>query len=225
MKMLKIIVIILIVIFGVQSAVVCSNPSANPTAANLRCNQHTEVYLKYKRGEISREMMFQSNTFLTGDTSGPHGVRFLRCKPYKSRREYISLLNERGIGCRSRCEGDKYSCKNNHTECWHVEHIYDQKNSPLVDSDVDIYGNLVMAYGKWNMQMGSKGWWVVQVEKSDVYGGRVFNQSRDNIIKCRRESNAFLRWRGWIIGWWIIGCVYIAMIGGYLYWRCGKKMN
>jgi hypothetical protein len=42
--------------------------------------------------------------------------------------------------------------------------------SPYADADTEIYGNVIMAYGRWNNALGSKSWEIVQQEKSQVYG-------------------------------------------------------
>lgn len=174
MKFQNIIIVLFTILTITNCAVVCND-------VNSKCNQHTSVYMKYKSGEISKTQMFQSNTFLKND-----------CSLYTSRQNYIRKLMSGGIKCEGRCIDGKYKCDKTN-ECWHVEHIHDLKNSPLsaMGHDVNIIGNLVMAYGMWNVQMGSKGWRIVEIEKSDVYGD-IFNISHNNIIRCNGVGNWFI---------------------------------
>lgn len=55
------------------------------------------------------------------------------------------------------CVNDTYNCvRYKTTECYNVEHIIDLNGGEFPKSCNNIAGNLVMAYGRWNSQLGSR---------------------------------------------------------------------
>jgi hypothetical protein len=77
--------------------------------------------------------------------------------------------------------GSVWSCLSGSQECYHVEHIIPRGNSipELAECPTDIYGNLVMAYGKWNVQLGNKYF----SEKNEIYG-QLFADAYREVYKC-----------------------------------------
>jgi hypothetical protein len=137
----------------VLSAVNQNKCSPSPPEA---CNTETDIYYQYIDGDIPASSIYLENTYLPilcGSSIDP-------CMKYKDRKTYIKLLEENNIECSGPwCINGAFSCgKSGNTECWQVEHIIDQSNSDLVDQgyDVNIIGNVIMAYGKWNNQIGQR---------------------------------------------------------------------
>lgn len=154
-----------------------------PLSPPKTCNMNTEIYYQYIDGDIPASSIYLENTYLPilcGSSIDP-------CMKYKDRKTYITLLEENNIECSGPwCIDGKFSCgKSGNTECWQVEHIIDQSNSDLSNQgyDVNIIGNVIMAYGKWNNQIGQRIWPIVEQEKSEIYGN-IYNISRNIIMGC-----------------------------------------
>lgn len=170
----------LLVILVLSFAAVSNNKcKATPSP----CNTPTDIYYQYIDGDIPKSSIYLENTYLPilcGSSIDP-------CTPYKDRKTYIKILEENNIQCSGPwCIDGSFSCgKSGNTECWQVEHIIDQSNSDLVDEgyDVNILGNVIMAYGKWNVQIGQRIWPIVEEEKSLIYGN-IYNISRNIITGC-----------------------------------------
>lgn len=169
------ITIILLLIKYINCAVVsCSNIS--------ECYTHTYVYLNYNNSnELSKLYLY--DTYII-DNIDP-------CRTYTSQNEYINILNNLDIKCSGDwCINGNYSCINNNNECWKVEHIHDIQNSVLSNNgyDVNIYGNIIMSYGKWKNQLNHRVWNIVSKEKKSVYGD-IFTYAKQNIIQCSKIQN------------------------------------
>ena len=149
-----------------------------PDCNTKTCTSHTDIYNQYNyTNELSK--LYLPDTYLPYHTIDP-------CKQYTNRNEYINTLLNNSIYCSGIwCVNNEYSCKDVGNDCWQVEHIYDKKNSILSNKDynVNIYGNIVMAYGKWNAQIGQRIWSIVEKEKTDVYGD-IMSYAKSNILKC-----------------------------------------
>ena len=154
-----------------------------PTSSSL-CNQPTQIFSEYEKGEIPKSSIFLSSTYLPKYGFDP-------CTKYGSRNEYISYLTDNRVACVGPwCLNGMFSCSNLGNNCWQVEHIIDKSNSDLSDAgyNVNIYGNIVMAYGKWNQQIGQRVWPIVAEEKSIIYGD-IYEQARQNIVSCGLKSS------------------------------------
>jgi hypothetical protein len=147
--------------------------------------------------------MYLPDTF-GGDFNNP-------CQIINTRDDYLKVLKDNGIKCSgSWCDSKGgFSCKEGPYNCYNMEHIVDLKNSMFDDYGDQpkmILGNLIMAYGKWNIEMGPLKWENVEREKRNVYGDNVVDQAIDNIQKCYdREhgtTNAFA----------IIGIVFVVLL-------------
>jgi len=68
----------------------------------------------------------------------------------------------------------------------HVEHIIDINNGPseLLNCNKQIRGNMIIANGDWNRQVGQLCWKDVSVEKRLVYGDEIFNSAYDAVRSC-----------------------------------------
>ena len=103
------------------------------------------------------------------------------CKKFVSRKQFVSLLLKKNINCRGWCFQNSYVYQG--LQSYQAEHIIDLKNSILPNCNKNIYGNLIMSYGKWNNEVGQLTWENIQKEKTAVYKG-IFNQAIENIKKC-----------------------------------------
>lgn len=151
------------------------------------CNQHTNMFEQYQKGYLKKTDFFQSNTYLPGNIDP--------CTKFGNRKEYVKKLVDNNIICELYCSTrgnnpGNYNCLNQTTgvktnNCLQVEHMVDSKNSDMVNEgmDVDIYGNIIMANGIWNNQVGGKSWDLVMIEKSDIYGD-IFMKAREHIRYC-----------------------------------------
>lgn len=142
---------------------------------NIQEKKHTAVYDLYKN---NFNKLYLSETF-----GGDLGIDV--CEKY-SREKYIRLLNSKGIKCRGDwCDSNgQFSCKESSNECYHGEHIIDMSNSDT-GYDNNIFGNVIMAYGKWNQQVGQLCLDNVKSEKREIYGA-IYDKAMENIIKCNK---------------------------------------
>lgn len=143
--------------------------------------EHTEIYTKWINGDFN-ETLFLPTTFIQDET--------LICQPV-TRSSYIQLLQTLNIQCSgSWCIDGEFKCKNNNN-CYHVEHIIDMQESlPDVSSmSKNIIGNVIMAYGQWNVQIGNMKWINVEREKRQVYGDKIVDRAIYNIEKCNIVIN------------------------------------
>lgn len=101
------------------------------------------------------------------------------------RERYIDVLMANNIKCIGKwCNNNTYSCENTNPECYQVEHIVDRKNTPYKNCNTNILGNVIMAYGLWNRQMGQLCWNNTYVEKKIIYGEYIVCQAIKNVIDC-----------------------------------------
>jgi len=82
---------------------------------------------------------------------------------------------------------------NHNANCYHVEHIIDIKGPEFKDNynAKQIAGNMVMAWGRWNAQIGSanKNYNVTSNEKAKVYGADMMLKVRNIIRDCINKNN------------------------------------
>ena len=172
-------------------------------------NTHTQTYIEYENGQLTLPWIFQKDTY------APNLKLISPCQTYKSRNEYIGFLKKAGVSCQNRCINGNYSCPTN--DCWQVEHIYDTANSDLSNKgyNVNIYGNLIMAYGKWNQQIGHRIWDIVKQEKSIIYGD-IFKKARQHIIECNPNYSNYSNYSNYVVGilliFIIIGCIVLMIL-------------
>lgn len=141
-------------------------------------NMHTNAYNIYKEKHSLSEL-FILKTFGGFLKMDP-------CTPFTG--DYRKLLIENGITCEGKWCGPNngFNCTGTNTECYHIEHIIDKTNSGI-EGDKLIIGNLIMAYGRWNVQIGQLCWPSVMIEKGEIYGG-IFDMALDNVRKCNEAK-------------------------------------
>ena len=160
---------------------------------------HTDIYKAYKNGSFTNTL-YLKYTYLGNDIKN-----FDPCTPISDsygRYIFIGILES----VRKRCSGDwcdkngGYGCMRNGVttrECYEVEHIIDRKKSaPYIDGNLsrDILGNLIMAYGQWNAQLGYRNsltWNDVQNEKMEIYGETIFKRALEAVEKCATDRNYY----------------------------------
>jgi hypothetical protein len=100
------------------------------------------------------------------------------CDNVPSRPTFINKLPECSW---IHCSHDGWKCPDNNVDCYHIEHIIPKNNSipELTGCNTNIYGNVIMAYGLWNAQLGNK----FLPEKYLIYGD-VFINAYNSVYKC-----------------------------------------
>lgn len=194
MKLALLCLVVLTLIINVHSAILCNKNS-------IKCNQHTTVFTDWMNNKTrSNESMFIKNTFGSNDP----------CRKYTTRKTYIQYLKDNNITCTGPlCTDNSFGYLTD------IEHIIDLKNSILPNYDRNIYGNIILANMKWNREMGSKGWNIIQTEKSIVYG-EIFNLAIENIIKCNQNETKNNKKHTSI--WLIVIIVLLSVYG--IQWIC-----
>jgi len=150
-------------------------------------NEHTETYYNWKEG-IFTDNFFLPNTFIT-NIIDPNDLATI-CKPY-TRTKYVNFLRNNNIDCSgSWCIDDQFSCLVDGKlvlDCYQGEHIIDRRDSipEFAEDDKNIFGNIVMAYGWWNNQIGRLSWDRTETEKREIYGELIVDKVIENIRKCK----------------------------------------
>lgn len=147
-----------------------------------RCNivskEHTDIYYDWHTNLFDKTF-FLNETFFTDPS--------IICTPV-TRQSYIQLLQDYNISCSGDwCIDGQFKCLSNNNNCYHVEHIIDTTCSikEFEYMDKNILGNVIMAYGLWNIQVGQLSWSNVEAEKREIYKSYIF----DNAIKAIRYCN------------------------------------
>lgn len=156
---------------------------------------HTDIYQKWKAGNFTKTL-FLPDTYLPFDSYPMN--RDVACQKLSDdqiqlRRQYVNLLKQAGINCTvDWCINGQFYCGSSSAECYQVEHIIDKVNSdPELDGlDVNIVGNLVMAYSKWNQQVGQLKWDNVVAEKQEIYTTFLFQKARHFVLTCNQPSTS-----------------------------------
>ena len=77
----------------------------------------------------------------------------------------------------------------NNKNCYNVEHIIDLNGPEYTSENKNIYGNLVMAYGLWNQQLGRLFNYPANMnEKTIVYGQDNMSRARQLIEYCSSRN-------------------------------------
>ena len=63
-------------------------------------------------------------------------------------------------------------------------HIYDIRGNDLNVSNKKIAGNLVMAYGRWNVELGKKSYDESKKEKYKIYGKDIMEDVKNILLQC-----------------------------------------
>jgi hypothetical protein len=147
------------------------------TEGNIKCDKlHSQVYDEYKG---NYDVLRQKNTY-----GGNFDDKCMELGE-EYREKYINILKNHNINCQGKwCVHGTYSCKGVESECYQVEHIVDRKNTPYKDCGTNILGNVIMAYGLWNRQVGQLCWENVYAEKKEIYGEDIVCQAIRNIVSC-----------------------------------------
>ena len=107
-----------------------------------------------------------------------YGIGSDVCKRISTRTQYISELSY--LSCTGIwCNGNFGT--NPQRQQYEMEHIIDRNG--VTECPTDILGNLVMAYGQWNNQVGQLNPGGVASEKWNVYG-LIYYRARWNVFIC-----------------------------------------
>lgn len=181
--------------------------------AREECGQsHTLVYDEWKRGAFTGNF-FVLDTYLPNTEDDA-----LSCKEY-SRDEYRNYIKDTVPCTGNWCRNNEFRCQSGFIdrECYHVEHIIDVKNSlgPNGDPAKNIKGNYIMAYSRWNMELGKLCWEDVAAEKAEIYG-TIFNRAKQAVSDCLLEEQgrpSHMDSETWIDG----GAVVVLLLLGALF--------
>jgi len=162
---------------------------------------HTNVFLE--RGNSNEDnFYFVRQTYLYGTT-------FDKCYAMtgNDNSEYRKYISD-SIQCQGKWCVNKalwpngWNCPNK--QCYEVEHIIPKKNNipEFQNCNVNIFGNLVMAYGLWNSQLQNK----FLCEKQEIYGD-IYDQAYQTIKSCcgiapNSDTTGII----------ILACVWIAVV-------------
>jgi len=142
-------------------------------AANPNGGDGPTAVFQTRTNDNRNNYYFVPNTFLLAQDP---------CTVINNRAEYLSALSNAGITCVGQWCNGNFGTKPQRTH-YEMEHIVDVVELDFPDCNKNILGNLVMAFGIWNNQVGqlnSKG---AANEKSQVYGS-IYNLARANVAKC-----------------------------------------
>lgn len=179
---------------------------------------HTDIYQKWKAGTFT-ETLFLPDTYLPLDSypiDQDVACQKLSDDQIQLRRQYIDLLTQVGIACTGDwCINGQFYCGSSSAECYQVEHIIDKVNSDpeLNGLDVNIVGNLVMAYSRWNQQVGQLKWDNVVAEKQEIYTIFLFQKARHFVLTCNQPpiSMDISSMVGMVLGSIILTVICVAL--------------
>lgn len=143
---------------------------------------HTQTYYEWKSGDFTKTLYLEDTFIENGDI----------CRQI-DRQSYIKYLEDNNIFCYGDwCSADgSFSCSSDSTNCYNMEHIVDLSNSLFDDYPEEskkILGNVIMAYGKWNNQIGQLEWDNVEKEKREIYGNTIVSAAIENIARCHEKK-------------------------------------
>ena len=144
-------------------------------------NHHTDAYHMYSKNQLFDNQTFGIHIYNDPCTIIDYNVQF---------RNYVN----QHLQCNKKwCVDHTYSCKYhlNDRLCYEVEHIIDKNGPELNTYCKNIAGNMVMALGKWNMELGRMtidyNYYLSKREKEMVYGKDIMIDVRDIIINCNKQ--------------------------------------
>jgi len=153
----------------------------------LSQDPHTDQYNKFQSCELDK--LFIQNTY-GGLFNDP-------CQQMYSQKFKQMLVNN-NVSCdASWClEKDDYGCQYaGNRLCPNTEHIIDlnQAGSDYNNCDKNILGNMIIAYGQWNYEVGTgssfkSNWENIKREKTEVYQD-IFNMADFYVRNCNCDGN------------------------------------
>lgn len=115
-----------------------------------------------------------------------------------SNKSFRRQINANMICTGAQCHNGQYVCgRYGNTDCYHVEHIIDynmRKFLPDCEKCIDVAGNKVMTWGRWNKALGGvarSNFPAAFSEKTTVYGSTMMISAIDAIQTCCMHQEAF----------------------------------
>lgn len=107
--------------------------------------------------------------------------------PLTRNRQFREFVNQ-ALDCTGQwCYRGKFACdQHGSMTCYHVEHIIDQNGPVGCSWCKSIPGNLIMASGEWNSDVGGlagRNFTASALEKRFIYGG-IYDKALSHIIAC-----------------------------------------
>lgn len=146
---------------------------------------HTAVYINRNATKLGNKDYF----YFDVRTFGSDFSEEVQCKTVyeTSNQPFRNYISQR-FDCDGEWCNDGWHCTVP-MECYEVEHIID-KNGPEFTNQFcnkNVFGNLVMAYGRWNRQLGNlqnKNYKYSLNEKREIYNEERLNMARAIIERC-----------------------------------------
>jgi hypothetical protein len=150
--------------------------------ADIEQKNHTNIYNEYWKNVENPNNNYQfydPNTFGVNIYKNP-------CKVIKYNKNFLNTINQ-NIKCKGKwCINDIFgNCQGNARNCYEVEHIIDKGGPHLPGYCKNIAANLVMAWGKWNSQLGNMARYDYNAsyeEKHEIYGETMISKVIDAIL-------------------------------------------
>jgi hypothetical protein len=141
-------------------------------------SQHTSSFLEYWN-KFGNDNHYFYDSFTFGmDSTSP-------CMKISNNTEYRRFVNSQPCSGYW-CIDNTFKCKGDNQNCYNVEHIIDKR---VVGDNGNIYGNLVMAWGRWNQELGHLKYEDSEKEKEIVYGVERVDRAKNIIVQCNSNNN------------------------------------
>jgi hypothetical protein len=144
------------------------------------CDQMTRVLIQHGT-DNNHNYFFVAQTYNSGDIK----LTKASCTANIGANDFRTLINKKfpcnGCHCQDQASTPWGCIVGDSQNCYNVEHIIPLKHniSELQGCDVNIYGNLIMAYGLWNQQLSNSHYY----EKKLIYHD-IFNKAYQSIYWC-----------------------------------------
>lgn len=138
------------------------------------CDSRTSVYNGHGIFNFNN-YYFDSRTYMESHMA-------MMPRTYKENiRDTISCTGEWCIEGQWKCNID------NSRDCYNAEHIIPKANSikEISGCSLDIQGNLIMAYGKWNQELSNGGYG----EKVAIYGSSIVESAYRSVYRACLDNN------------------------------------
>jgi hypothetical protein len=152
-----------------------------PEGTILECVKHQEkrstLYPKWKEIENENYYFYNPDTFGINIAKDPCAT--------VTRSKLINALNNKCVG--KWCKNGKFECGGTGRECYEMEHIVD-KNC----KGSNVWANVVMAYGKWNIVVSNKpmgGCLNAFHEKTEIYGKVMTDKVKKQLDLCSKKAH------------------------------------
>jgi len=138
----------------------------------VTCNEHTSVYQTFGGPDNVDNRYFVAETYSAGVPE---------CQTFADNSQFRNKVKANYVCSGRWCRADGWTCGQGNKQCYEVEHIIPKANTipGLAECNANIYGNVVMAYGMWNLQCSNG----KLCEKGEIYGD-IYRRALDAMYRC-----------------------------------------